>query len=286
MLPPRSHCGTGYGEKGMSAFFIRPHVLSFVITGYIGSTQDSETPRLRMLSSIPYTIKVSPRARYAKLRMSPHDGLVVVVPKGFDQREVPAIVESRRAWIEKVQGGFDRRRVDGVSDGTGLPSTLELAGIGESWLVDYLPQAGEKLLLRESGADRLLLSGAVNDEAGCRSAIESWLKRRAALRLLPQLERLASAYGFAFSSATVRKQHSRWGSCSSRGRVSLNLKLLFLPPLLVRYIMVHELCHTRHMNHSRRFWDEVANVDPDFSLHDREMRHAWRYVPGWLAMRE
>lgn len=233
-----------------------------------------------MSKAIPYTIKVSPRAKNAKLRMTPHDGLVVVIPKGFDQRDVSALVESRREWIEHVQGSFDQRRVEGVSDGRGLPARLELAGIGESWQVGYRPTAGTQVLLREVAPDRIELSGAVHDEDACRWLIEAWLKRQATRRLTPQLERLSSAHGFSYGSVSFRKQQSRWGSCSTKGTISLNLKLLFLPPLLVRYIMVHELCHTRHMNHSRLFWEEVSKIDPDYGSHDREMRHAWRHVPG------
>lgn len=239
---------------------------------------------IRPSTDIPFQVRVSRRARYARLRLSPHDGLIVVIPQGFDQRKLPSLVESRRAWIEKVQVSFDRRRVSGISDtGAGVPGRLELAGIGESWSVACREMTGEKVLASEVSDDELMLSGPVHDASLCRIALESWLKQRAARKMVPQLERLAEIHEFNYSAVSVRKQRSRWGSCSSKGRISLNLKLLFLPPLLVRYIMIHELCHTRHMNHSRRFWAEVARYDPDYPVHDREMRHAWRFVPGWLA---
>jgi predicted metal-dependent hydrolase len=235
-------------------------------------------------SDIPYTVRISRRARYARLRISPHDGLIVVVPEHFDRKSIPGLVESRRAWIEKVQGSFDRRRLNGISDnGEALPSEIVLAGIGESWQVSYHGNDRARVSVHESAGSELQVTGAVHDETLCRSALEAWLKRRADLRLVPQLERLASIHGFSVSAVSVRKQRSRWGSCSSKGRISLNLKLLFLPPLLVRYIMVHELCHLRHMNHSRRYWAEVARLDPDYAVHDGEMKHAWRFVPGWLV---
>lgn len=239
---------------------------------------------MKPVSEIPYQLRVSRRAKYARLRMSPHDGLIVVVPKGFDVRKVPDMVESRREWIEKVQNSFERKRVSGVSDtGQALPSKLELSGIGESWSVTYRSQESKGVSVREISADVLAVTGQIHDDELCRKALELWLKRRAAFKLALQLERLAAIHGFSFSSVSIRKQRSRWGSCSSRGTISLNLKLLFLPPLLVRYIMLHELCHTRHMNHSARFWSEVGRFDPDYAAHDREMRHAWRFVPGWFA---
>jgi hypothetical protein len=237
------------------------------------------------LPDLTYTVRVSRRARYARLKMSPHEGLIVVVPEGFDTKLVPGLVESRKEWITKVQQSFDRRRVSGVSDATVVPpSMIELAGIGESWRVTYRSEPRTGVSVRESGPEELVVAGAVHDHALCRAALERWLKRRADARLVPQIMRLASIHGFTVSDVSVRKQRSRWGSCSSRGKISLNLKLLFLPPLLVRYIMVHELCHTLHMNHSSRYWTEVERFDPDYAPHDREMRHAWRYVPGWISM--
>jgi predicted metal-dependent hydrolase len=239
----------------------------------------------REIAGIHYTLRVSRRARYARLRISPHEGLIVVVPHGFDERKVPGLVESRREWIEKVQVAFDRKRMSGVSDtGPELPGLLELNGIGETWRVSYEPSERNGIGVRERTGGEIVLSGTVHDASACRTAIEAWLKRRAIREMVPQLERLASIHGFGVSAVSLRKQRSRWGSCSSRGTISLNLKLLFLPPLLVRYIMIHELCHTRYMNHSRRFWAEVARYDPDYAIHDREMRHAWRYVPGWFAV--
>jgi hypothetical protein len=239
----------------------------------------------RALQELSYTVRVSRRARYARLKMSPHEGLVVVVPEGFDTRLVPGLVESRIDWISRVQRSFDCRRVSGVSDvGAELPLTINLAGTGESWRVSYRSEKRAGVSVRESDPEELVLFGAVHDQALCRAALDGWLKRRAEAKLVPQLMRLASIHGFSISAVSVRKQRSRWGSCSSRGIISLNLKLLFLPPLLVRYIMVHELCHTRHMNHSVRYWKEVAGYDPDYALHDREMKHAWRYVPGWVSM--
>ena len=237
------------------------------------------------VSDLAYTIRVSRRAKYARLKLSPHEGLIVVVPENFDRRKIPGLVESRREWIAKVQGSFERHRLDGVAGaGVSLPARIELPGIGESWRISYRSESREWLSVKEDSEGELSLSGALHDEASCRKAIESWLKWRAELKLVPMLGRIASIEGFAFSAVSVRKQRSRWGSCSSKGRISLNLKLLFLPPVLVRYIMIHELCHTRHMNHSRRYWAEVARFDPDYAAHDREMTHAWRYVPGWLVL--
>ncbi len=69
------------------------------------------------------------------------------------------------------------------------------------------------------------------------------------------------------SRITVRDQKTRWGSCSSTGTLSLNYRLMFAPPRVLDYVVIHELCHLTHMNHSREFWNLVASVMPEYKIH-------------------
>jgi predicted metal-dependent hydrolase len=238
------------------------------------------------LTAISYTLKVSSRSKSVRLKMSPYDGLVVVVPPGFDKAKVPSIVEGRREWILKVQKKFEKHRAEEVAPAeTTLPGSITLAGIGESWRVEYrYDPLRPGIYVRELDGNVLDLSGGVDNRALCIAAIENWLKWRAKQRMTQQLMQLAAEQRFTITGVTVKKQKSRWGSCSSRGNINLNLKLIFLPPELVRYIMIHELCHTLHMNHSTRYWETVARYDPDWKEHDRQMRHAWKFVPAWFAI--
>ena len=97
-----------------------------------------------------------------------------------------------------------------------------------------------------------------------------------------QLEALAASTGLRFARVQIRRQRTRWGSCSARGTISVNICLAFLEPAVVRYLLVHELSHTRHMNHSARFWSLVEQHDPDYRQHDRELLRGWQRVPGWM----
>lgn len=91
-----------------------------------------------------------------------------------------------------------------------------------------------------------------------------------------QLEARVAFYqpltGGHYSSITVRDQKTRWGSCSSRGTLSFNYRLIFAPPAVLDYVVVHELCHLTHMNHSKDFWNLVASVMPEYAVHKKWLR--------------
>jgi len=80
----------------------------------------------------------------------------------------------------------------------------------------------------------------------------------------------------------LRRQRTRWGSCSAAGTISLNVCLMFQRPEVVRYLLVHELCHRRHMNHSARFWSLVASHEPNWRALDAELLRGWQNVPAWV----
>lgn len=105
------------------------------------------------------------------------------------------------------------------------------------------------------------------------SPAEYQAKKAAALRYV--CERLAyfnHTYQLSWTAVAVRNPKSRWGSCSSTGRLMFSYKLVCLPPALADYIIVHELCHRQEMNHSRKFWQLVAVTIPDYAIRRRQLR--------------
>ena len=236
------------------------------------------------LAEVDYILKVSPRAKSVRLKMTPHGGLVVVVPPGFDKKKIASLLLHHEYWIKKVTAKFDlhRQTPQSLFD-NGLPATIVFPDFTESWSLAYAQTGIGEVEMVERPGNRLLVSGDVANTSLSSRLLCSWLKHRAQVHLLPALEKLAAAHDFRYDSAGIRLQHSRWGSCSSRRSITLNSKLLFLPDHLVRYIMVHELCHTVHLNHSASFWSLVQQHDPLWRSNNKEMKSAWKYVPQWIS---
>lgn len=118
-------------------------------------------------------------------------------------------------------------------------------------------------------------SQATGPESGSgidfRPWIERALRRLAESELPPRVQTLAAAAGISLARITIRNQRTRWGSCSRRGVISLNWRLIQTPDFVRDYIILHELAHRRHLNHSSRFWDEVARLCP-----------AWESAEAWI----
>lgn len=106
------------------------------------------------------------------------------------------------------------------------------------------------------------------------------LADRARREIPERVARFAPAVGVDWGRITIRSQVSRWGSCSSRGNLNFNCLLMLCPPEVLDYVVVHELCHRRYMDHSRAFWGEVARVLPDY-----EGRRAWLKERGGALIR-
>lgn len=108
---------------------------------------------------------------------------------------------------------------------------------------------------------------------------QRWLLQQATPYLTARLAQLAIQYGFDYAQCRVSRMRSRWGSCSAASRIHLNAGLIFLSPVQVDYVLLHELCHTKQMNHSAAFWQEMARVCPDYLTIRSSLKRV--RLPAW-----
>lgn len=214
--------------------------------------------------------------------MSVERGLEVVVPRGFDVAAVPGLVRDKTAWIARVERRLTEERAARDADPSdALPQIIPLRAVEEEWMVEYAATSSDRVRLAECGPERLCVSGAVGDHGLCRAVLNRWLTKKAHQHLVPWLHEVSREQGLPFKKVVVRAQRTRWGSYSRSGTLSLSRLLLFLPRDLVRYVLVHELCHTVRHDHSPAFWAELRRREPLCQDLRREARAAGRYVPAW-----
>ncbi len=234
--------------------------------------------------ALEYTVRESPKARHIRLKMSAQHGLEVIVPKGFARSRIPPLLEKKRRWIQRARQRIEEhRKFFRPPPPDELPDHIVLRAVGETWRVTYWQTKARHLGVYEAGNDTLVVRGNIASQPACKAALRRWLARRCRETLVPWLRAISRETQLPFGKAMVRTQKTRWASCSRHKTISLNAKLLFLPPDLVRYVFVHELCHTVHMNHSDKFWSVVGQKDAGFAAKDRQLRNAWRHLPHWSA---
>lgn len=227
---------------------------------------------------LSFRLKVHPRARRIRLKVLRDASLEVVAPPGANTRVIRNFVEASRGWVERARArvGSDRRH--GPASGP-FPAELELRSLERVARVEYVD--ADKPFFRWRAHD-LAVGLPDREPLLARSALVAALKRRAVDRLAPRFHALAEQHGLVHGRLTWRNQKSRWGSCSANGNISLNVRLMFLPPALVDYVFVHELAHLKHPDHSPRFWNAVEKMLPGALQRRQELGLVDRLLPEWI----
>jgi predicted metal-dependent hydrolase len=221
-------------------------------------------------------VRASARARRLAVRVLPGGFVEIVVPRGTRPHAVEQFVTRHRRWIERT---LDQYRPADAAASRQLPDRLHFAATGRSYEIRYARGAAAPRLV--AGAQTLTITGALERTALAHHALQRFTMREAHASFAPWLARLSAATGLQFVRLQIRRQRTRWGSCSPSGTISLNACLMFQPAPVVNYLLVHELAHTRHMNHSRRFWKLVERFEPRWRELDAALTRGWREVPAW-----
>lgn len=226
-----------------------------------------------------WRLRESARARRLTARVFADGRVEIVVPRRTAPRTVEAFVTRHREWIERRRAAAQRAAPPPEPF---PPSRLVFAASGEVYRLHLSGGLRRAVGATVHGRGLLEVRGCPADDEHLRRVLRSWLIEHARTHLGGLLAALAREHGFDYASLAVRRQRSRWGSCSARGTISLNCCLMFQRPEVVRYLLLHELAHTRHLHHGVRFWQCVARCCPDYRALDRELLAGWRRVPRWV----
>ena len=220
-----------------------------------------------------FTVRRSVRAKRLSLRII-FGKLEVVVPTKVGLRVAHKFLADNRAWVDNNRSLlYDSAQV--------LPEFIDLKFFETRFQVSCMPSTG-RLRLVESG-NNLLLLGKDCDIKKAQSLLRLWLAGLAKNSLPDLVCEISKRYAIKYNNCNIRSQRTIWGSCSVNADISLNAKLLFCPPKLVEYVIVHELCHIWHHDHSKAFWSCVADCLPDYKLSISALRKIEKIMPCWIS---
>jgi predicted metal-dependent hydrolase len=216
---------------------------------------------------VSYTLRRSARARYLRADIGLRTGLRVTLPDGLNEARIEAFLRSRRVWVLRALGRLER-----------LAALIPDRSLDHDTTVPYL---GATLTLNLSNGsptrvgrlgDSLIVHTSRRTRSAVHAALVNWYRGEAARYLGDYARTLAARHGLDFRKIIIRDQRRRWGSCSSRGTLSFNWRLMLGPEGVARYLVAHELAHRAHPDHSRRFWEKVAELCPDFREQERWLK--------------
>jgi len=237
-------------------------------------------------SNIPhYQIRRSQRAKKTRIVVTTK-GVEVVAPSSVSEHAIKAFVEMQKEWIENSLRRI-RERHESIKpfapikydQGTLIPYRGRLIAlnirhtnrktVSIEWITDDAFVAHVPAKLRENHSDPI------------RAAMIAYMKQQAKLFALHFVEKHCTKHGLIPRSLRIKTQKSRWGSCGPRNDLNLNWLLVLAPPVIMEYVVIHELCHIKHKNHSKEFWGLVGDHMPEYQEHRNWLKqHGTRLMQG------
>lgn len=235
----------------------------------------------------PVSVVFSPKRRTIGLTVKADGEVVLRVPENASREEALSFAQSKAEWIVKHLERFSRREIPhrGYADGDvisffGKEYVIRRAA-GRCVSARFEEDAGDEA----GGRSRVLLLTVPEDfsadeaEEACRSAVMYLFRREGTRRLKPFAEKYAALCGVPVPQVRVRHQERKWGCCTPKNGIIINVNVLLGPVFVIEYLAAHEVCHLRFRNHQQEFWAEVSRVMPEYREAERVLKEeGWKWV--------
>lgn len=182
--------------------------------------------------------------------------LVVRAPRRLPREVIDAFVAEKQAWIQQKQAQVARQQARCKRR---FEAGGEFLWLGEAYPLQLSTRRSPSLELKDG-----IFSLRQPDLPQAQAIFERWYKKQARLYLAERLATLAQTFGLRYQVMRLSGARTRWGSCSAKGTISLNWRLVMAPPAIIDYVIIHELAHLVEKNHSPRYWAVVEKMLPDY----------------------
>jgi len=217
--------------------------------------------------AISYILKLSLKAKYARLEVRPQSGLTVVIPKFYRLTQLGHLLREKRHWILAKLAHYAQPEPLFAEKQVKISHSIPYLGRELKVIEQQNQGAADSVRLEKGRLVVSLKSGAT----GLSLLLEQWYRQQAERLIKAKADELCPRLGVTYSRIVIRAAKTRWGSCSRKGNLNFNWKLMMAPEPVIDYVIVHELAHLREMNHSKKFWKLVADHCPQ-----------WRKRRQWL----
>jgi predicted metal-dependent hydrolase len=218
--------------------------------------------RNEFISGQGFVAEVVRTARLKTARLQVEDGVVsIAVPKALDVDKIEQLLKDKASWIKEKLYLHQQQQP--------TPKREMLSGeafpyLGRNYRLKIITGNLQPVKLKH-GRLQISLPKAMRHEHIIRDMLTHWYRTQAELRFKEKVKRYASIVGVEPSDVSVKTFKSRWGSCNIKGEIQFHWKVIMAPHRIVDYVVVHELCHLKHHDHSPAFWKSVERVVPDFA---------------------
>ncbi len=205
-----------------------------------------------------YFVKRSKRAKYVQLRINLDGEIELVIPKLVNYLTAEKFLFEKKDWLYKYFRFVNNKQNRYYY----LGNILSVIPENNLFSNNLKPTLFNNKLFLPLGNNRLSIKEHYNN----------WLKEEANKYIPKRVEFFSGKYGFSYNRITIKNQRTRWGSCSSKRNLSFNYRIMYFNSKVIDYIIIHELCHLKEMNHSKKFWNLVEEIMPDYKIYKQQLK--------------
>lgn len=221
---------------------------------------------------ISYEIKRRPRRRTVGIQISRDGQVYVLAPPGMNASDIESLIRVKSNWIEKHLARIKEKRINPVSES--FKEGEKHLYLGRDYSLSFSPLIQERVKIE--GNKIIIWSVIENDsQERCEKAkrqLQAFYEQQALTVLKAKVETFSQKMSLKPKGIQIKAVKTKWGSCNLKKILHFNWKLIFVAPALIDYVVVHELAHLKHFNHSAAFWNEVEKTIPDYKSCRRELR--------------
>ncbi len=216
--------------------------------------------------TIAYDIVRKPTLKNTYINVD-REGVTVKAGNRVSEQEIEAFVLKKAAWILRHLQSYQARAEEGE-----IRTGSRLYYLGKSYYVEHIKEERSNIEVKFTHAKFIIKAPQKVSQAALHQAVDAFYKEKAAKKILPLAKKWSEQMGLSPAHISFRKANKRWGSCSHTNRISFNYQLMKLPTSCIEYVVVHELAHIRHKNHSAEFWALVGKYMPEYRKMEEQIK--------------